>query len=441
MLIVLLYCISLTGFFCGCSNANLNKGNQEAEKGNYKQAYEYYEKAGEEGAQAAKDLHDRIVKEHLDENDYYAALNYMKGYGEEKGITVSKPIQVPTFYTQEEAEQIVKDAIREDLLELQSENNKNFEAFLKAGEAYRANSSSALSEIENMLQHHLTMKSSADRTLWNDMYYLQGCISAYEQLSQKKNAKSMPYWEKCTSGPGAEIAKGIKMLQEGNYQEGHMQVMQNLPYPEAMERIIYAIIKKEKYDDREYRSLSQMLYHNNLLRKVDIESSRPETLTEAYPKDRDTEIGLSISYRNQELTDEMISELKTQCGTNPKGDILFIHVSKYERGNVVKINGDLMDLMPDAYYPEDLSTVEYIITFTGSEKETGRRYSQGTKQVQEKTVVTAYDMKTGKKIYSESKKGPVSNTMYYTGKVPDTYSAGSPNVSKLLAAALAATQK
>ena len=143
--------------------------------------------------------------------------------------------------------------------------------------------------------------------------------------------------------------------------------------------------------------------------------------------------GFYIIKENIELSEENIADLKENCGQNPNGKVLILH----KRGSVgLDYYTELMDMLPDELYPNDLESIAYVIVIDGSFEHTGAEYYCGTKQIQEYTSVTLYDMVSGEELLLGTVQGPLSNMMTYEGTPPAYYSAGAPNVSNLLYDAL-----
>jgi hypothetical protein len=127
----------------------------------------------------------------------------------------------------------------------------------------------------------------------------------------------------------------------------------------------------------------------------------------------------------------MVAELKETCAATPDGKVLILHVRGSAKPNV-DICSELMELLPEAYYPDDAASVQYVIALHATFDTTGRTYSSGSKQIVENTAVTVYNAVTGKKLYTATQKGPTSLTMSYSGKAPTYYSAGAPEISALV---------
>ena len=97
----------------------------------------------------------------------------------------------------------------------------------------------------------------------------------------------------------------------------------------------------------------------------------------------------------------------------------------------------IMEYLPKEYFPTSLEEVEYVIFMDSTYAKKGK-FQNGTVRILETTKLTTYDVTTGKKLTSASKKGKLDTVMYYFGTAPKYYSCGSPKMEDSLIKAMEA---
>lgn len=424
LMTAVLFC-TMTGFFSNWkAENNIKKGNAEAEKGNYRKAFEYYEAAEEKGYEPAKNLHRKRADEKLAEDEYYYAMQYL--------VEVAKD-----YYTEQESLEIVMESVTEDYNKIRDNIMNEIEKAEKNNKPVPSSESIYhLYKILHFTEHKDTPDLSQYKTLLNDMYTVDGLYTLYESHPQYENTdwgKIMVSWRKCESGIGYEATQLEKLLDENKFVEIEKAISETTLHPNAIKCLLEENITQSKYsfDQLEYASLEELIAHIKLLYKSQKTPVTVTTLKEAIQNVDELKVGVDHIDYSIELNETMIQKLKETCGKAPKGKVLFIHVRTPYHTYVNLMNQYMMEL-PEKYYPQSMEEVEYVFVMEGTSRPTGRTYSVGTKQVQEKAVLTVYDMKTGKSVYTGQAFGPVESTMYYSGKAPSTYSAGAPDILEIL---------
>ena len=242
-------------------------------------------------------------------------------------------------------------------------------------------------------------------------------------------------WENCTEGPGRECVEAMESFMFGmNYKDAIPVLGKHIPDAQILKAVCDVL--KENIS---FGSVDDVFAYTELYRASISDEGFDMSLTEAFSQighnsGNDYKFGNSPKYGSIQVTQE---ELQASCGKNPEGGIIFLHKpSKYDP--TVELNLNLLDLLPTAYYPRSLETVEYVVLLSCETVSTGNTFGSSTKELREDTTLTLYDAKTGQVLFEETKQGPTTMMMSYSGSTPPSvYSHGAPYMGDLIQEAVA----
>ena len=285
-----------------------------------------------------------------------------------------------------------------------------------------------LSEIGNLLSavsSKIPPQTPGYEDFLNNNYFTIGYNALADSVAEASQYGSVIrdatwYWEECTAGPGYECVQAINFLiPQGDFQEGFAVLTEHLD-----EKLAFAIAN-ELREYISFETVSQMFAYEAAYYSVFPRTAPTGTLTEAFAQMEEAQMG--NDHRNESVLIDA-ADLESSCGLAPDGRILFLHKpNSYE--DTLGLYLPMMDLLPNAYYPNNLESVEYVVLMSCETVETGATFGSSTKEVREDTTVTAIDVKTGDVIFETLHEGPTHYMMTYYGEKPPTvYSAGAPNV-------------
>lgn len=231
------------------------------------------------------------------------------------------------------------------------------------------------------------------------------------------------------NSPGWEIAKAIDMIRAGEYEDS-IPILQ--AHIVSEDRHAYFLSRYTK--PTQERTVADLLQFNVAYNLAKGETRYTGGLEDLIPSTVRCKYGI---LDGSGITDEQRKELKDLCGDAPEGRILFLHRwSEYQTGKkMLKLDFEMMDRLPAEYYPETPEQAEYIILLDTTYYSNGVFYN-GTVRILETTTLTLYK-NNGSVLYSKTVSGETSDTMYYQGKAPEYYSAGSPDMTDAIKEALA----
>ena len=246
---------------------------------------------------------------------------------------------------------------------------------------------------------------------------------------------AMKSWENCTAGPGHECFKAMEsFIFEMNYKDAIPVLAKHISDAQIMKAVCDVL--KENIS---FGSVDEVFAFSELYRTSIFDEAFDMSLTEAFSQighnsGNDYKFGNSPKYGSIQVTQE---ELQASCGKNPEGGIIFLHQpSKYDP--TLELNMNLLDMLPVAYYPRNLESVEYVVLLSCETVSTGNTFGSSTKELREDTTLTVYDAKTGEVLFEETKLGPTTMIMSYSGSTPPSvYSHGAPYMGDLIQEAVA----
>lgn len=387
-----------SGFFGNKTKKYIEAGDKAMMTRNYEKARENYRKAGAEGKE-------KLI------NSYELQLS--------NAVKKSKIYELEEVIDAIEKEEPDKALFAELLIDLVKdgyENEKMKDAMIRAIiEKIPAQYREKVAYIEKeMYQEDLeymirTAGSSASSERWReildrcrempDFALAQQVLKAYEELSKGATVSAVRYMQDVLP---YESSKSFWKFATENKE------------PKTLDEVMQFHMAEQALID-EYRE----------------DQPDKKKLTELYdPNRRSDFFGINSREDSQTMTDSMVKVMKTLCGKNADGKIMFIHDRAVygDKERKIDIVWNQMDRLPDSYRPLSVKEVKYLI-YLKSDYTKGGTYSGGTQQIRESTKLSLYDTETGKVLYSKTVNGKTSNTMvYYGNNRPAYYSAESPDM-------------
>lgn len=237
---------------------------------------------------------------------------------------------------------------------------------------------------------------------------------------------------------GYAIAQALDGFGEYRYTEGMAVLEKYITSPDIRGDIMHHFKGESNYAD----DMNSMLEYYGTAYSLDDESFDADTLTENLENNKLALVyGIDkISY-DVKLSETRRDQLKELSGTAPTGKILILHRRQVygSKSTELDIALSIMKYLPAQYFPDSMEEVEYIILMDSTYAKKGK-FQNGTVRILETTKLTAYDVTTGKKLTTATKKGKLDTTMYYMGEAPKYYSCGSPQMQAALIKAMEAIQ-
>lgn len=233
----------------------------------------------------------------------------------------------------------------------------------------------------------------------------------------------------CSEGSaGNEVAQAIDWIRSANYMEAGEILARHIV---SKDRVVGFISRYSVPADQ--RTLNERLKYNRTVDVIGGENIYTGPLEQMLDKEGSYRVGIETG---SGFPEERYSELKTLCATAPEGKVLFLRRwTKYGTSEKkVRMDTDLMELLPQAYYPDSLEQVEYVIVMDCNYYSNGV-YQNGTVRIHETTTLTLYNA-AGETLYVATAEGTDEDTMYYSGEAPEFYSAYSPDMKPALVEAL-----
>lgn len=390
-------------------------------EGKYNEAAKVYAQANEAGKKKVSDAHRAAAEAKFEDGDITEAYEYLSAQTD--------------CFTEAEAAEFVLDLA----LAKQKALDEKIRASMKPGAAgtYRyAAEEPWLKETEAWSSSVSGLPQSKLKTLEDLNNQILGYISLLNNPYDLEEV--WEHWNKCPEGsPAAELMGTIQTLAGPNPLEPFRQLQQTVP-EDALAGIVEYYLPKYYHGEQE--SLGFFMEYLTIRKWAELRENKttePEDLAQTKLNKDDLRLGIGYHGPYQELTAEEKKLLKEICGSDPQGKILILHNQQnfYSGKKELSICGDLMLMLPSRYMAGTPEEAEYIILLDSTFTRRGK-YMTGTVAIAETTSLTVYDVQTGKKLLTKTEKGEISNTMYYTGKAPTYYSAGSPRMHEPLQEAL-----
>ena len=236
---------------------------------------------------------------------------------------------------------------------------------------------------------------------------------------------------------GYAIAQALDGFKNFKYSEG-MAILEKHVLNRHVRRELLSCFKNE---DRNYPdNMNSMLEYYAVYLGLDDEAFDADTLTENLDGSKLTLVyGIDKQTYDVKLSETRRDQLKEQIGSAPAGKILILHRRKVygSKSTELDVVFSIMEYLPKEYFPTSLEEVEYVILMDSTYAKKGK-FQTGTVRILETTKLTTYDVTTGKKLTSASKKGKLDTVMYYYGTAPKYYSCGSPKMQDSLIKAMEA---
>lgn len=242
----------------------------------------------------------------------------------------------------------------------------------------------------------------------------------------------------CKEGSdGYAIVQALDGFKNHKYFDG-MAVLEKHVLNKHVRRELMSCFKNE---DRNYADdMNSMLEYYAVYYGLNDDSFNAKTLTENLDGSKLTLVyGIDKQTYDAKLSETRRDQLKEQIGSAPAGKILILHRRKVygSKSTELDVVLSLMEYLPEEYFPTSLEEVEYVILMDSTYAKKGK-FQNGTVRILETTKLTTYDVTTGKKLTSASKKGTLDTVMYYHGTAPKYYSCGSPKMEDSLIKAMEA---
>ena len=409
----------------------VTRGDQYVEAEDYESAITYYKKASEAGLEKLKQLHLTIAKKRLWADDFDKAMEYLT-------------TEAASYVTQEEVAELMLTHLMEAM-----EEEKEFRLpIIEENEKKLWDEYKGITDLDYLDRNKL-------REEWDDniRWYREKLITLIEEASavipegtpkfdevlnecyntigdlalrQESTFNTeyidweyiLPYWAECTEGRGYEITQALKDLQEKNYQQGIETLQGQFENTKVLDSLLKEYIGNFEADNfADY--FSYCLANRAVNSSLNAEAALEEVVYVS---------GKSRLESDYVLTKAMIQELYDNCGKNPEGKILILNEHSADGELSVYTLG--MENLPDSNYPANLESVEYVIYISHKTVETGGMFGSTTKEMRRDGIITVYDAKNGKSIWTQTKQGPTDFVMTYYGDTPPAvYCAGDPTIN------------
>ena len=408
------------------------KGDAAFNTNNLDEALDYYKQAGDAGDAKEKEVLMIMVRNILKETSYSSVSN-QKTVKLEKADKRLQEKAKNTFKTEAERYAFLSECVAAYIEGICTEPTSQslFEAQGWVS-ALKSKAPKDTPDLEAFL--------AEQEAFLNEKYFEVGyqlLVDAQQKSYDKLNDEvynAMFYWQNCTAGPGYECTMAMRsFIDEMNYEDSIPVLSKYIPDAEILKATCDALKA-----DVKFRTVDDVFAFSRLYRAGISAEDSGLSLTEAFSvinhNSADYKFGNSPKYGGVAVTSE---ELQASCGKNPAGGILFLH-KPGKHDPAMELSMTLMDLLPASYYPDSLETVEYVVLLSCETVTTGNTFGSGTKELREDTTLTVYDVKTGKVLYEETKLGPTTMMMSYSGSTPPSvYSHGAPHMGDLIKEAVA----
>ena len=399
----------------------LAKGDEYRKKGSDKAAIEYYKKAGEEGALRIRELHQQRVEYYFENGRYQEAMEYLTQ-------------ETDGAFDQESACAFMMDLAKETVEPIAASAENLIHKSSNSSQIYQYEKK--LTTVEEML-NTMPEKTEGKQELQKKIQVANGYLCLTDRSYQPDLEEVAELWKNCSKGsPEKELLTALQGIQDGSMDavEHLQELTKNKDFTEYMIRMFLPDLYYIKTD-----SMEDYLKLYEISRWAEYQTVKPPVKLEDSFQDKSDLIRIGIDYHGpyMELTKEHVTQLKEACGKAPAGKILVLHRQQvFGKGtHDFCICTEILNYLPSKYIPTSLKEVEYVIYMDSSYYVRGQ-YEVGSKAIVETTKLTLYSTVTGKSLYDTSVKGEISNTMYYSGRVPTYYSAGSPIMNDALRTAV-----
>jgi len=393
------------------------KGDEALANNDLDKALSYYNQAGPEGDEKEKNVLKQKINTILNKNSY--VLSNQENTNVKEAL---KFLEEEAKYTFEEEERYIflLECIQERIEGILTDADSD--AIYDAGNLLEAVESVFPAETPGLKEY------------LNSTYFTLGYSRLLNEVSDPSGYSSVTrdalwYWTRCTEGPGYECSEAINQtIPQQNYEEGFTVLKEYITDNEVL-----ILICNDLRENISYTTVSELFAFEATYYSMFPREEADPSLIGAFSGLNDLRLG------NNHQTESIIlsvAELQAACGLNPGGRVLFLH-KPHEYDDNIGLYLPLMDLLPNAYYPDSLESVEYVVFMSCESVMTGATFENGTEEMREDTTVTLYDTKTGEILYQATKEGPTSFIMTYYGDTPPSvYSAGAPYIGSLVLEAI-----
>ena len=421
-LLIILSCVLVMSLLCGCGPSpeeNIAKGDAAMSSGDLTEALDYYKSAGPAGDEKEKQVLERIVLNLMNKKTTIGSNTNFHVYNLEDVLEYLEEHAKYTFSDEAERNAFLLRCATiyvEESLQEAPIDDTNIKRFLYA------------------VTNKIPAETPGMEDFLNNSYYTLGYQLLMDDVDSNPSHftgwfDALYYWQNCTAGPGYECYQAEDVtIPGGNYAEGLSVLAKYITSTKAM-----AMVCSEMKSRIEFDSLSEMFAYEAAYNAINPREDTGATLTKSF--DSAYDIMLGDVHPNDSVTVK-IAEVEAACGQSPDGRILFLHKPNAYDGTV-SVYLPLMDRLPNAYYPESLESVEFVILTVCDTVKTGGIFGNVTEELREDTTLRLYDVKTGEILYEATTEGPTSYMMTYVGEPPAVYSAGAPNMAPEVRAAVA----
>lgn len=401
----------------------LEKANAALEKGNFAEAFSLFAEAGEAGEadmKLAKTALKDTLFQHYHDHDLQKASAALSGV-------------MPDHLSEEEYLFWVLEYIQGKEAEIATILVKSDDSIYSASEKCLENISAL---IDESAVHTLPESSEV-----LDQHYLNvGVVKLYQGArtnAARDYQDAVAALEKCSEGSeGQKLLSAVKALGEYRYAEGMSVLKTHFSDKVILAELLYNYRGEGSYKD----DVNNILEYYSTAFSVNKDAFDYDTLLGYLESSKSNlTFGIDSDKYSKVLKDAQRDQLKEQVGSAPAGKVLILHRRKVYGSKETKLDivFGLMEHLPEKYFPNSLEEVEYIILMDSTYAKKGK-FQNGTVRILETTKLTTYDVTTGKKLTTASKKGTLDTVMYYYGTAPKYYSCGSPKMQAALIKAMEA---
>lgn len=406
----------------------LNKGSTALETRHLDEAFEYFTEAGEDGLEkleSAKTVLKNELYSLFEESEWNDAADLIANI-------------VPTYVAEEEIHgwtieyaQETLDAAAKFLQDPTNEANGSAYDHKKALDA--AEALYAWADLDSHEEHAVFLEQH-NYTRASILFY----TAAKYSNEQEFTAALALLRDSSEGSDGQAIVQALDGFKEYKYSEGMSVLEKYILAPDVRKEMLSYFCGEDMYAD----DMNSLLEYYFASYSLNSKFFKYDTLATWSEKDTGSaSYGIDKYDYDVKLTKTKRDQLKEQIGSAPAGKILVLHRRKVygSKSTELDVSLSVMRDLPAEYFPNSLEEVEYIVLMDSTYAKKGK-FQNGTVRILETTKLTTYDVVTGKKLATATKKGELEDRMWYLGDAPKYYSCGSPNMRAYLIKAMEAIQ-
>lgn len=389
--LILLFSFFMSGFFWKKRdpqqeiNEKIARAEESMKQEHYETAIKLYTELGEEGKEGLKNAYVHRIYEMYSGTAYsekdIEAVDRFHQKIENAGLSLTEIYDLVWKMAESDADEILN--YFEGKIPSES----------KKGEHFNLNFKTA--ELEKLIEKIELFGPAAPSSINSKLNDIKGKLKINwhnKDLTTPNFEEAMKFWINCEPGTdGYEIVRSVEEFKKGNIKKAVQTLSKLITHTESLIEILDKI-KRET----EGLTTEQQWEYATETRKIQ-KAGKTKDLAEAMSDADLTRFSISNYDGNPILSESERKNLPNLIGTNPNGKILILNKRNdfREKAKKLDIFLKIMDELPEEYYPEYYSEVEYIILVENTYKQTGT-YTSGAKRLKETAKMTVYHVPTKK---------------------------------------------